>query len=145
MYKRQSLNIDEEMQYNAGMMIHPVFYGYQITPLRCTDPQFVSPVFFNCYLKMGDDAEDDLKQPFSGKQGHSGNWIPVPGPPADLATNGCPICFSGDVAGCPSCWGFPNVLDELRGVRLASRHNCCNWLRTRFSEGRVPLLTAPRL
>jgi hypothetical protein len=118
--RTKELTMDEQLMYNSSMMIHPCFFGYDITPLTSQNPSFVSPVYFNTYLKLGDDAEDDLKQPFTKTGLKRKKWRPIPGIPADLAENGCPTCFSGDRPGCPCCWSFPDVDGVMRGVRLSS-------------------------
>jgi hypothetical protein len=116
----EDLTAEEHLQYNASMMIHPSFFGYDIVPLTCQQSEFISPVFFNTYLKLGDDAEDDLNQPFNATGGKRKKWKPIPGVPDDLEKNGCPVCFSGDRPGCPCCWSFPDVEGVVRGVRLSS-------------------------
>jgi hypothetical protein len=113
------LALSEQLMYNSAMMIHPAFFGYEILPLTSQNPSLLSPVFFNCYLKMGEEAEDDRMPPDGKNRKLRSKYVPIPGAPADLAEEGCPICFSGDRPGCPCCWDFADLLSIMRGVRLA--------------------------
>jgi len=113
---RTRLSAAEEARYAAGMMVHPSVWGYQLTPLVSHDAARCHPVFFDYYLKLGDDAELDRLGPEAQRDAHAVvQFKAKPGMPA----GDCPVCFTTDVPGCPSCWQFGDPGPIMRRV-LAS-------------------------
>eukprot|EP00937_MAST-01D_sp_MAST-1D-sp2_P001704 g1704.t1 len=109
-------------RYNSGMMVHPAVWGRKLTPLVSREAAMITPVFFDRYLKLGEDAELDLLGPLEQIAAEAtgealANFKPRPGKPA----GDCPVCFTSDVPGCPCCWNFPDPTPAMRRVLASSK------------------------
>jgi hypothetical protein len=98
-------------KYNTAMMVHPSCWGYTLTPLvETADTSKISPVYFGYYLKLGDEALLDKDGPMLVDDGSLfDQWQPRPGAPVEEGGM-CPVCFTGDIPGCPACWDFAPAL-----------------------------------
>ena len=113
---RTRLSAAEEARYNSAMMIHPSVWGYQLTPLTSHDASQCHPVFFNYYLKLGDDAELDRLGPEAQRDAHAVVQFKAK---AGMPAGDCPVCFTTDVPGCPCCWQFSDPTPIMRRVLAA--------------------------